>query len=354
MFILVKNSYVKNRYDFIVVVEAINCNPNGDPDCGNSPRQDFETGYGVMTDVCFKRKVRDYVQNALNKAGYEILMKQGTNINRAIAEAAFEVNEINSADDFTGKATKSSAKINPKVQESAQYMCKRFWDVRTFGGVLSTGKNAGQVRGAVQIGMASSVDPITPTPMTITRMVYAEDNLGEKEAKTLADYDEIQEATPESERRTMGTKYIIPYGLYVFHGHISPAFAEQTGFSEEDLALFWESVVQMFNFNVSSSKTGLSLALPLIIFKHVGTQHDNNEQKEREAKLGCAPAQKLFKLLTIKKKDGVEYPRSIDDYEIRFAYDKLPAGVEVGFKDMPFDEIKWNDTSLLNDYISRE
>ena len=344
---------IKNRYDFMIVVEAKNCNPNGDPDAGNAPRQDFETGYGIMSDVCIKRKIRDYVQYTANKAGHEIVIKQGANINRAIAEAAFKVNGIENADDFTGKDSKSTKKVNPKVYETSQYMCKKYWDVRTFGGVLGTGKNAGQVRGAVQIGMASSLDPISPTCMTITRVAYVEDKCDDKkEAKTIEDYDLIEANISEDKRRTMGTKYYIPYGLYIFHGHISPAFAEQTGFTEDDLNLFWESVIQMFDFNVSSSKTGLSLALPLVIFKHVGTQNENNSEKEREARLGCASAQKLFKLLSVKKKEGVEYPRSLDDYNIRFDFDHIPNGIEVGFKEMPFSDIVWNDKSLISSYIT--
>ena len=323
---------IKNRYEFIVLVEGKMCNPNGDPDMGNLPRQDSETGCGYITDVAFKRRIRNYVDDGYGaKAGMEILMRSGTSINRKIAESVMKVNDLK----------KVPAKFaNPKVSETAQDMMKRYWDVRTFGAVLSTGLNAGQVRGAVQIGMATSVDPIELEDITITRMVYADG----KDFTTIEEYENEEKNRADDKKRTMGSKKFTPYGLYVMKGTISASLAEKTGFSEADRDLLFEAILQMYNHDISSSKQGMSVVSPLIIFKHVGTQDPANaDQNAREAKLGCASAHRLFALLEVNKKDEVDYARDITDYEVALKLSEVPAGIDVGIKEEPFSNVVYGD-----------
>ena len=334
-----KDGVIKNRYEFMVLVQAKMCNPNGDPDRDNSARQDAATQLGIITDVSVKRWIRNYIGDAYcGVATMEIMMQNGTSINRRIAEAVMDANGFANGEIPKDALGKDKKFVNKKVKESGEQMALRFWDVRAFGGVLSTGLNAGQLRGAVQIAMANSVDPIEPETITITRMAYADG----KDFQTLKEYEQEEAERPDDKKRTMGNKSFIPYGLYIVTGTVSAAFAERTGFTEEDLNILWEAILQMLDYNVSSSKTGMSIVSPVIIFKHVGTQHDNNEtQKEKEARLGCAPAHKLFGLLDVHKKDGVEAPRSLNDYEITFNYSKLPKGVELGLKSYPYEEPVW-------------
>ena len=275
---------ISNRYEFMVLVEAKMCNPNGDPDMGNLPRQDSETGFGYITDVAFKRRIRNYIEDGYRgEAGKGILMQSGTSINKKIAESVLKVNKLESV---------PNKFKNTKISETASDMMARYWDVRTFGAVLSTGLNAGQGRGAVQIGMALSVDPIEPEDITITRMVYADG----KDFKTLEEYEKEEKERPDDKKRTMGSKQFIPYGLYILKGTISASLAEKTGFTEEDKDLLFEAILQMYNHDVSSSKQGMSIVSPLIVFKHIGTQDPANaEQNAREAKLGCTSAHKLFR-----------------------------------------------------------
>ena len=323
---------VANRYELMALIEAKMCNPGGGPDMGNLPRQDSDTGHGYITDVALKRRIRNYVDDGYQGVeGKAILMRSGTSINKKIAESVFRVNDLQKVD----KGFK-----NKKVPETTKDMLERYWDVRAFGAVLSTGLNAGQVRGAVQIGMALSVDPIEIEDITITRMVYADG----KDFGTLGEYEKEENERPDDKKRTMGSKKFTPYGLYIMKGTISASLAEKTGFTEEDKDLLFESILQMYNHDVSSSKHGMSVVSPLIIFKHVGTQGDSNaEQNAREAKLGCASAHKLYNLVNVEKKDDVEYPRDITDYNVTLRLSDVPDGIEVGIKEEPFSKAVYGE-----------
>lgn len=325
-----------NKYDFMFYIQAKNCNPNGDPDLGNCPRVDLETNKGIITDVAIKRRIRNYIQEAFsNVDGMDIIMRNGSNMNKKIAEIVLDVNNGNISD----------AK-NKKIEAASALACKKFYDVRTFGGVLSTGLNAGQIRGPVQIGMSSSIDEIMPTDITITRMCYTEGD-----SKSLDKYDEIDKNMDDDKKRTMGRKQYIPYGLYCVHGHVSASLAEQTGFDEKDLAILFETILNMYENDNSSSKTGMSVISPIIIFKHIGTGTNDKEQLNREIKLGCAPAYKLFNLINISKKEDVEYPRDYHDYIVSVKLEDVPKGIEIGFKCNAFEEILWN-CKIDSDFIS--
>lgn len=317
---------LKNRYEFMLLVEAENCNPNGDPDMGNLPRQDPDTGYGYITDTAIKRRIRNYVMDAYGKmSGMDIFAKDGTSMNREILELCMDAE----------KEKEKGKDVSP-----AEVFCQKYWDGRTFGGVLSTGKNAGQVRGAVQIAFAKSVEPIDPQNITITRMYYTEGDYD-----TLEKFDEADAKMDPRKKRTFGTKQFIPYGLYIVKGTISANLANKNGFSTEDLDILFESLLQMYNHDVSSSKTGMSVVSPLIIFKHVGVSDENNapEQREKEAMLGCCGAHKLFNLLQVYKKDDVDIARKYSDYRVTFDISGVPAGVEVGIKEDPFSRILWGE-----------
>lgn len=275
---------LKNRYDFVLIFDVQDGNPNGDPDAGNMPRTDPETGTGLITDVCLKRKVRNYVQLSRGgEAGYDIFIKEKAILNNEIAKA-YETEEVKEAD------KKNKEKL------AKDWMCANYYDIRTFGAVMTTGKNAGQVRGPVQMAFARSQDKINFLEHTITRMAVADEKDAEKE-------------------RTMGRKFTVPYGLYVAHGFVSPQLANQTGFTEEDLALFFKALVDMFEYDRSAAR-GLMAARKLIVFKHADA-------------LGNAPAWKLFDLVKVAKKAGVEVPRSYDDYEITIDKAACPANVEI-------------------------
>lgn len=315
---------LKNRYEFMLLVEAENCNPNGDPDMGNLPRQDPDTGYGYITDAAIKRRIRNYVMDAYGeKTGMDIFAKNGTSMNREILDACLSSEE----------EKKKGKDISP-----AQVFCQKYWDGRTFGGVLSTGKNAGQIRGAVQLAFAKSMDPIDPQNITVTRMYYTEGNYN-----TLKEFDQADAKMSSDKKRTMGSKQFIPYGLYLVKGTVSANLARRNGFSVEDLNVLFEALLQMYNNDASSSKTGMSVVSPLIIFKHVGVSDPNNnlDQREKEAMLGSCGAHKLFNLLQVSRKEGVDTPRSYADYDICLNVSGLPSGVEVGIKDNPFDEVTW-------------
>lgn len=278
-------SELKNRIDFVYIFDVQDGNPNGDPDAGNLPRVDAETGMGLVTDVCLKRKVRNYVQVTKECVdGYDIFIKEKAVLNTLI-DAAHEEDTVKNASDKTSAAR--------------DVMCKKYFDIRTFGAVMSTGKNAGQVRGPIQFTFARSVDPIAAMEHSITRMAVATEKEAEKQG---------------GDNRTMGRKATVPYGLYVCHGFISANLAQQTGFSEEDLALFWDALKNMFDIDRSAAR-GLMSAQKLIVFKH-------------ESVLGNAPANKLFDLVKIEKVcDGA--PRKFEDYKVTIEKDKLPAGVTV-------------------------
>ena len=274
-----------NKIDFIILFDALDANPNGDPDAGNLPRVDAETGMGLVTDVCLKRKVRNYVQVAKELTdGYDIFIKEKAVLN----------NEIDKAhDDDSVKSAKD------KTAAARAFMCKNYYDIRTFGAVMSTGKNAGQVRGPIQLTFARSMDPIATAEHSITRMAVATEKEAEKQ---------------NGDNRTMGRKATIPYGLYVCHGFISASLAKQTGFSEEDLNLFFEALKNMFDVDRSAAR-GLMSAQKLIVFKH-------------DSVLGNAPANKLFDLVKIEKNTDAA-PRSFKDYTMTVDTAAVPAGVTV-------------------------
>ncbi|MCR5394263.1 MAG: type I-C CRISPR-associated protein Cas7/Csd2 [Bacteroidales bacterium] len=280
-------SEIKNRIDFVYIFDVQDGNPNGDPDAGNLPRVDAETGMGLVTDVCLKRKVRNYVQTAKNCAeGYDIFIKEKAILNTMI-DAAYETEAVKKADE------------KKKVEEARTVMCSQYYDIRTFGAVMSTGKNAGQVRGPIQLTFARSVDPIVAMEHSITRMAVATEKEAEKQS---------------GDNRTMGRKATIPYGLYICHGFISANLAQQTGFTEEDLSLFWDALKNMFDIDRSAAR-GLMSAQRLIVFNH-------------STALGNAPANKLFDLVKIEKTcDGV--PRSFRDYRVTVDEQNKPEGVTI-------------------------
>ncbi len=307
---------IQNRYEFLLLFDVKDGNPNGDPDSGNAPRVDPEDGHGLVSDVALKRRIRNYIQTAFDgQAGYAIFVQHGTNLNRPIFQAHQETGG------FSGSKTKD------RVEQARKWMCRNFYDVRTFGAVMSTGANAGQVRGPVQITFARSLDPIFPAEFSITRGAVAEDV---KNARTLEDYLRWEAEQPEDKLRTMGRKSQIPYGLYVAKGFISAHLAEQTGFSEDDLKALLEALCNMFEHDRSASK-GHMATRRLYVFKHVGNGHPNNaEQNRRQAMLGCAPAHRLLELgqvVEVRRKDESRPPRAFSDYEVRAEASRLPKGV---------------------------
>lgn len=282
---------IANRYEFVLLFDVTNGNPNGDPDVGNLPRLDPETNQGLVTDVCLKRKIRNYV--ALEKedtAGYAIYMQEKSALNNQ-HKKAYEALGIESQ-------PKKLPKDEAKARELTEWMCKNFFDVRTFGAVMTTEVNSGQVRGPVQVAFASSIDPIVPVEVSITRMAVTNVKDLEKE-------------------RTMGRKHIVPYGLYRAHGYVSAKLAEHTGFSEDDLDLLWRSLTNMFEHDRSAARGEMS-ARKLIVFKH-----DNP--------LGNAPAHALFDRVHVKRSDSTaDSPaRHFSDYEVTVADNDLPSGISI-------------------------
>ena len=281
------------KIDFILLFDATDANPNGDPDGGNMPRIDPETGHGIVTDVCLKRKIRNYVQLVKQEEiGYDIYVKE-----KAV---------LNLQHDKAYKALSSQGKT-PTVDEARSWMCQNFYDIRAFGAVMTTGVNCGQVRGPIQLSFSRSIDPITQLEHTITRCAVTEVKKAEKE-------------------RTMGRKYTVPYGLYMAKGTINPFLAsckdkegneKGTGFDENDLELFKEALVHMFEFDASAARPAGSMVMRKVILFH----HDSE--------LGSAPAHKLYELLKVAKKPGVEVPRSYADYDVQLAKEQLPSGVTV-------------------------
>lgn len=310
---------IENRYEFLFLFDCENGNPNGDPDAGNAPRIDPEDMYGLVSDVALKRRVRNYVQIAKNnERPNAIFIEHATNLNRPIAESH---QQTSGSIPEKGKASKD------KVRLARDWMCQNFYDVRTFGAVMSTGANAGQVRGAVQFSFARSLDKVLPLDISITRMAVSEDAKG---AKNLEDFISWEDNQPEDQLRTMGRKNFIPYGLYAAKGFISANLAQDTGFSEADLELFWEALINMYDHDRSASK-GMMSCRGLYIFKHTGTD-SNLEQRKKQAMLGCAPAHKLLdfgEIISINKRDGIDAPRKFSDYQITLHEDRLPKGVEL-------------------------
>ena len=284
---------IKNRYDFVVLFDVENGNPNGDPDAGNMPRVDPETGYGLVTDVCLKRKIRNYIEDVKEDApGYRIYIKDGVPLNRSDNEA---VQALGITGDLKS-AKKSDPDIDRKLRD---FMCENFYDIRTFGAVMTTfvkgALNCGQVRGPVQMTFARSIDPVVPQEVTITRVAIT------------------TEADAEKKGTEMGRKHIIPYALYRAEGFVSANLARKsTGFSEEDLELLWQAILNMFE-NDHSAARGKMAVRDLIIFRH-------------DSELGNAPSYKLFDSVSVEKKEGVDLPRSYKDYQICVS-DDLPEGV---------------------------
>lgn len=295
---------IKNRYEFVILFDVENGNPNGDPDAGNMPRIDPESGLGIVTDVCIKRKIRNYVETVKEgQKGYKIYIREDVPLNRSDREACAELG-VNEPDDKKVTETLKTLKKNdPNVDiKLRDYMCKNYFDIRTFGAVMTTfvkaSLNCGQVRGPVQLGFARSIDPILSQEVAITRVAITT----EKDA--------------ENKSTEMGRKNIVPYGLYRMEGYISANLARKvTGFNEEDLELLWEAIINMFE-NDRSAARGKMAVRDLIVFKH-----------SRE--LGDCPAYKLFDAVEVKKDDTVEYPRRYQDYNVTINKEAIPESVEV-------------------------
>jgi len=310
---------INNRYEFLFLFDCENGNPNGDPDAGNAPRIDPQDMHGIVSDVAIKRRVRNYVQMARgNEMPNAVFVEHATNLNTKIARSHEATSDVK---------TGAKGATKEKVAAARKWMCDNFFDVRAFGAVMSTGPNAGQVRGPVQIAFARSVNPILPLDLSITRMAVADDERGK--LKTVADYEKWEAEQPEDKLRTMGRKSLIPYGLFVGKGFISAHLANQTGFRRDDLKLLFEAILNMYEHDRSASKGVMTVRQPIYVFKHVGTDSDA-EQCKRQAMLGCAPAQVLFEsVVTVKRNEGVEAARSFGNYTVTVARDDVPNGVEL-------------------------
>jgi CRISPR-associated protein Csd2 len=280
---------IRNRYEFVVLFDVENGNPNGDPDAGNMPRIDAETGYGIVTDVCIKRKIRNYVEVAKDDCiGYKIYVKEGVplDVNRKSAYITTDIEIPKNTEE---------PKDKEDYRKITKFMCDNFFDIRTFGAVMTLKYNCGQVRGPVQINFARSIDPILSQELTITSVTVA--NEGENSSK-------------------MGKKHIVPYALYRTEGYVSAKVAKKlTGFSEEDLELLWESIINMFEHDHSAAR-GKMAVRKLIIFKH------NSE-------LGNAPSHKLFELISVIKSDSEKPARQYSDYKVEIDRSKLSEGVSI-------------------------
>lgn len=285
---------LKNRYDFVLLFDVKDGNPNGDPDAGNLPRVDAETGHGLVTDVSLKRKVRNFI--GLVKAEqppFEIYVKEKAVLNNQNKRAYVGIGK---AELLEGDSKKR--KGGDAVEEARQWMCRNFYDVRAFGAVMSTGINCGQVRGPVQLTFARSIDPIVALEHAITRMAVATEAEAEKQS---------------GDNRTMGRKFTIPYGLYMAHGFVSSFLAGQTGFGEDDLELLWQALAQMFEHDRSAARGEMATS-GLYVFRH-------------DSELGNAPAYSLFERIRPELKEGVTAPRSFEDYQIKVSETDLPSGV---------------------------
>lgn len=326
---------IQNRYEFLYVFDCENGNPNGDPDAGNSPRIDPEDMHGLVSDVALKRRVRNYVQTKFsNSSPNAIFIQHATNLNTKIALAHEQTGGM---PPFDNKEKKWKANRD-KVENARNWMSETFFDVRTFGAVMSTGPNAGQVRGPVQFSFARSVHPILPLDASITRMAVADNEIKGANVGS-AQFEAWEKEQDEDKLRTMGRKALIPYGLYVSKGFISANLAKGTGFSDDDLKNLWEALQNMYDHDRSASK-GMMSCRGLYVFKHVGTDSDQN-QRVKQAMLGCAPAHKLLDFSTDRRementiveikrrKTSMGSPRSFSDYEVTVHKDRLPKGVEL-------------------------
>ncbi len=294
---MAEEKQLENRYDFVILFDVKDGNPNGDPDAGNLPRIDAETGHGLVTDVSLKRKIRNYVEVVKeNNKPYAIFIKEKAVLNRTIDEAYSEIGvQIKPAKNENEK----SKQVKPEEREKAKaYLCENYFDIRTFGAVMSTGANAGQVRGPVQLTFGRSIDPVVSLEHSITRMAVTTEKESEKQ---------------EGDNRTMGRKYTIPYGLYKAYGFVSAPLANQTKFNEDDLSLLWEALERMFEQDRSAAR-GLMNTRKLIIFKHA-------------SKLGNAPSQILFDSVKITKKSDDKAIRDFSDYNVEISKENIPDGV---------------------------
>lgn len=283
-----------NRYDFVLLFDVKDGNPNGDPDAGNLPRMDAESGRGLVTDVCLKRKVRNFVGLVKGELPpFEIYVKEKAVLNNQHKRAYVGIGkaELLEGDDKKRKG-------GDAVDEAKQWMCRNFFDVRAFGAVMSTGINCGQVRGPIQLTFARSIDPIVALEHSITRMAVATEAEAEKQS---------------GDNRTMGRKFTVPYGLYAAHGFVSSFLAKQTGFDENDLELLWQALAQMFEHDRSAARGEMSTR-GLYVFKH-------------DSELGNAPAHSLFARIQPKLNDGVAVPRDFSDYTVFVNEEGMPSGV---------------------------
>lgn len=287
---------IKNRYEFVVLFDVENGNPNGDPDAGNMPRIDPETGYGIVTDVCIKRKIRNYVETIKgeNADGHKIYIKDNVALNTS-DRTAFEYLEIEEKD--IKEAKKKDPELDRKIRD---FMCKNFFDIRTFGAVMTTfvkaALNCGQVRGPVQVGFARSIDPVVQQEVTITRVAIT------------------TEADAEKKGTEMGRKHILPYALYRLEGFVSANLAQKsTGFSEDDLSLLWDAVINMFEDDRSAARGKMSVR-ELVVFKH-------------DCIFGNSPAYKLFDLISVERIDSSSPARKYSDYSVSVDTDTLPDGI---------------------------
>lgn len=299
------NKVPQKRYDFVLFFDVQDGNPNGDPDAGNLPRLDAETGHGLITDVCLKRKIRNYVGLKHNEtAPYGIFVKEKAILNNTIKQAYISLDvdlDKPPVDPRDGaKRIKAGQGQGSEVDRAKKFLCQNFFDIRAFGAVLTTGANAGQVRGPIQLTFARSVDPIVSLEHSITRMAVTTEAEAEKQG---------------GDNRTMGRKFTIPYGLYRAHGFVSAPLAKQTGFSEEDLELLWDSLENMFEHDRSAAR-GLMGTRKLIIFEH-------------SSLMGNASAQTLFGAIKVERKDVNKPPRDFSDYIITLEKDQIPEGVTV-------------------------
>lgn len=295
---------IKNRYEFVILFDVENGNPNGDPDAGNMPRIDPESGLGLVTDVCLKRKIRNYIEMVKeDEKGYKIYIKEDVPLNRSDREACKTLGIDDTDDKKVTENLKKLKKTDPTVDVKLRdYMCENFYDIRTFGAVMTTfvkaSLNCGQVRGPVQLGFAKSIDPIISQEVTITRVAIT------------------TEEDAQNKNTEMGRKSIVPYGLYRAEGYISANLARRvTGFSEEDLEILWDAIINMFEHDHSAAR-GKMAVRELIVFKH---------SKE----LGDCPAYRLFDAVEITKNDDVEYPRKYQDYTVWIHKETIPESVEV-------------------------
>jgi len=296
---------VQKRYDFVLFFDVKDGNPNGDPDAGNLPRIDAETGHGLVTDVCLKRKIRNYVgMKYEDKAPHSIFIKEKAVLNNTIQQAYISLDidlEKPPVDKSDGsKRNKEGQGQGKEVDRAKQFLCQNFYDIRTFGAVLSTGANAGQVRGPVQFTFARSVDPVVALEHSITRMAVTTETEAEKQS---------------GDNRTMGRKFTVPYGLYRAHGFISAPFAEQTGFNTSDLDLLWEALEKMFEHDRSAAR-GLMSTRKLIVYEH-------------SSKMGDAPVQLLFDAVKVTRRDENKPAREFNDYSFAIDSASIPQGVKL-------------------------